>query len=229
MAEMSTPNKATATADQLPGQAFRSFVTLFLLIHLFCVIISLSSVNVASALQIKLLDTLKPYTQLLRIDLNSTRYHFTYADDHEQSHSIEIEFLDGPRQGETVSLPDVGIRGSLRRRRFQTLAQVMAYGASDGNDANLAEFAKALGANSLQDQTEGAVLVRCRRHRTQPRNLQVATKDNPRDPFDEAYYTTVYEARVWKDKSGRVNVLKMSATGEVAPLTKEGAKNGASN
>jgi hypothetical protein len=194
----------------LPSPVVRTLASLAIFIHLFCVLVVLSSNFAPSALQDRLVQILAPYTRTLNLDPNFTPFHLTTGSAEDDFHLIEVETVEG----EKVEFPGGGWHGSFAYRRYPTVAHVMAYSAAADSDQETAELAKSFGGHVLARAGAKRAVVRCVRHRTQPRTL---LGTDPDDPLASSYYSTVYEADVWRDPHAGVQVLKRSAKGQVAP------------
>jgi len=81
------------------GDAFRSVVSLILVVHLFCVAVALTSNLAPSPLQERLVTVLAPYLQLVNLDLNYTPYYLTHETSLDTDHWIEVL----PRPNDTDS------------------------------------------------------------------------------------------------------------------------------
>jgi hypothetical protein len=197
-------------ARPLPSQTFRTIVSLAIFIHLFCLFVVLSSNFAPSALQDRLVQIFAPYARTLNLDPNFTAYHLTTGSPEDDFHLIEVETVEG----QTMSFPPAGWHGGFAYRRYPSVAHVMAFSAAAEIDQATAELAKAFGDHVLAGTGSTRGVVRCRRHRTQPRIL---SGSDPDDPLAAEYYATLYEADVWRDQRAGVQVLKRSAKGQVAP------------
>ncbi len=200
-----------------PDGNVRSIVSLLLFVHVFCLFVALSGNYYLSPLQIRLLNALGPYVQLFKLKPTAP-YHLTDASELSDDHFIEVEVTAGAQQGEILRLPESAVRGNSAKRRFNLLAKTMGATSYLGAEQNTAAFARAIGAHALNEGNNQEVVVRCRRYQPQPRQMDPAAAATPADPTAEAYLTTAYEARVWRDRSGQVQLLKIEEKKVVAPL-----------
>jgi hypothetical protein len=124
----------------------------------------------------------------------------------------------GPQKGQVIRLPDGPVGGNLAQRRFEFFARTVGATAYLGAEHNTAAFAKTVGARVLAKGNNEEVVVRCRHRRPQQRLLDTTNAATPADPTAPEYLTTAYEARVWRDRSGQVQLLKIEEKKVVAPL-----------
>jgi hypothetical protein len=198
-------------APTLPSPLVRTLASLAIFIHLFCVLVVLSSNFAPSALQDRLVQVFAPYTRTLNLDPNFTPFHLTTGTPEDDFHLIEVETAEG----QTTRFPADGWHVSPAYHRYPRVAHVMAFSASAEMDQATAELAKSFGDHVLATTGSQRAIVRCKRHRTQPRIL---SGSDPGDPLAPAYYSTLYEADVWIDSQAGAQVLKRSSKAEVAPL-----------
>ena len=210
-------------APEPNGAAWHTIVSLLLVMHWFCVFVVLSANFFRSALQEDLVRVLRPYTRLLNFDPNFTRFYLTHGSEDDDDHFIEVVSPDAPNEPVARYPQRDRWRGSEPRRRYQTLASVIAFFASREDDATCAEMAKVIGAAVMSRENLSRAVVRCRWHRAQPLELDRADGTNPADPDAPAYFDTVYEADVWVAEDGSTQVLKKSSRREVAPATRNGS------
>jgi hypothetical protein len=202
------------------SETTRTIVSLLLFVHLFCLFVVLSANLVPSPLQRQLVSAVATYARLLNFDPNFTRYHLTHGVEDDDDHFVEVSLAESP-DAPLARLPAVGLRSGLRSRRYQTLAAALAFYASREVDSVSAEFAKAIGAYVIRQHNASRVVVRCRWHRSLPLAPEQQGASGSSDPFDASLYETVYEADVWLEPDGSVQVLKKSSPREVAPAVRE--------
>ena len=222
------------------GDAFRSVVSLILVVHLFCVVVALGSNLAPSPLQERLVTVLAPYLQLVNLDLNYTPYYLTHETALDTDHWIEVlpseakadaeaQLREADRPGAEVptdadieddawlNLTDKGLRGGDRRHRYQRYAKIMdIYADREDFSGTIAERAvlyasSRLGIDSIQ--------IRCRRLELQTPEALRPGSNAPRDPFDPSYVRTAYDADVLRLPSGAIMLNRREAAGEVAPPT----------
>ncbi|MBW3596558.1 MAG: hypothetical protein KY475_04700 [Planctomycetes bacterium] len=217
MARKHEPPPSPAAA---PGSAARTIVSLLLFVHLVCLFVALASNYLMSPMQIRLLNVLAPYIQFFKIQPTAP-YHLTDGTEISHDHVLEVEVTAGPQKGEIVRLPEGGVSGWAPRQREQTLARTVAVTSYFGAEQNTAALAKALGTRMLDLGENEEVVVRCFRRQPQERLFDATSAATPADPSDDAYLNAVYEARVWRDQYGQVQLLKIEEREVVAPLEKQ--------
>lgn len=209
------------------NSTFRSVVSLFLLIHLICVGIVLSSNFRRSRLQSDLVRVFAPYTQFLHFDPDFTPYFYTLGRVQDDDAWLTVDLYASADQPvsaqspiQSVKLPDGGSNLLGNRRRYFRLAQYVALNADqeNENDDATGEIARSVGARLMRESQAKRSVVRCTRRFSQPFNLATLNPGFPPErPTDRAYEQTVYEADVWMDEDNQVQVLKRASRAEVAP------------
>jgi hypothetical protein len=80
------------------------------------------------------------------------------------------------------------------------------------------EIARAVGARLMREHSARRAVVRCTRRLSQPLDLSTLFAGfPPDDPAAAAYDQMLYEADVWIDEDGDVQVQKRVAAAEAAP------------
>lgn len=217
------------SADESPGVG-RSLTSLGLTIHLFCVgvVLAASCPNFRrSALQNRLVALFAPYTQFFYFDPDFTPYYYTLGRPVDDDTWLVIELypladkpVDQQSPIATLRLPDGEGRLSLRRRQAMQLARLLALHADPEveNEDLTSEIARAAGSFGMRQAKAQRAVVRCVRRMSQPFELAALNPGFPPDrPSDPAYDVTVYEADVWIDEDGEVQVLRRASRAEVAP------------
>jgi hypothetical protein len=200
-----------------PGGTARSIVSLALFLHLFCLFIALTSNYYLSPLQIALVNTVGPYVQLFKLKPTAP-YHLTDGTELSDDHYIEVEVVAGPQQGEVIRLPEAKVGASPAARRGEVFARTIGATAYMGADPNTAALAKAVGARVLREGENEEVIVRLNRLQPQQRLLDRTNPATPVDPTAKEYVNATYQARVWRDRMGQVQLLKIEEKKVVAPL-----------
>lgn len=208
----------------------RSLASLALTIHLFCVgvVLAASCPNFRrSALQNRLVALFAPYTQLLYFDPDFTPYYYTLGRPVDDDTWLVIDLypsadkpVDQQSPIKTLRLPDGEGRLSLRRRQAMHLARLLALHADPEveNEDLTSEIARAAGSFGMRQANAARAVVRCMRRLSQPFDLAALNPGFPPDrPTDPAYDVTVYEADVWRDEDGEIQVLRRASRAEVAP------------
>jgi hypothetical protein len=200
-----------------PGWTARTIVSLVLFIHLFCLFVALASNYYLSPLQIALVNAVGPYVQLVKLKPTAP-YHLTDSTEMSDDHFIEVEVVAGPQQGEKVRFPESKVGASPVGRRAEFFARTIAATGYMGAEPNTAALAKAAGAHVLAEGDNEEVIVRIKRIQPQERVLDSTNPATPADPSAEPYISATYQARVWRDRMGQVQLLKIEETKVVAPL-----------
>jgi hypothetical protein len=214
----SQPNDdPSPAAEGYPSSTVRSIASLVLFIHLFCLFLALTSNYYLSPLQIALVNAVGPYVQLTKLKPTAP-YHLTDGSELSDDHYLEVEIVAGPQAGEIVRLPESTVGGSPLGRRGEFFARTIGATTYLGADPNTATLAKAAGAHILAEGGNEEVIVRVKRLRPQDRVLDRTNPATPADPTAEAYVNTAYQARVWRDRMGQVQLLKIEEKKVVAPL-----------
>jgi len=218
-----TRNKKIAIVDtQGLSEKTRSLVTLFLVLHLFCVFVALSASVSPSSLQTRILTVLRPYTRLANLEVPFAKYYITYAAEPDTDHRLELlppeASPDDPSSW--YVMPDAGLRGSDRYLRYQRLGEVVA----DFSDADeiTSRVATAAAVSYRERFGELPKTFRCRQHRLQPMASITGGRAEERDPFFEGYFVTPYQADIIAFDDGTVVTHRRSAEGQEArPASEE--------
>lgn len=150
----------------------------------------------------------------LAISVTGSPYYIHSGEPFSDDHLLMIELTEGERAGETVTINDQFASGSQAQQRLRLLAIYIALQVRIGEDAPPAQFAKSLAAHTFQESGATRGVFRLRRHMFQPMDLAAGAAE---DADDASYFETVYEADVWLDRDGQVQVLKRSSLEHVAP------------
>lgn len=222
--ELGMAKTPASTPSEPSGDSpLHAVISVFLVVHLFCVFVALSANWSSSQLQQRLLGVLRPYLQLLNFDPNLTPYHLTHATIDDVDHRLEI--LPAGRSVENdrdwTVLPEGGFRGAPSYKRLQRFAKTIAVLAEQENDDATAELARSTGAWAQHQRGVTPRQVRVRKHLLQTREAAFAGTATARDPNDASYFTTAYAANVLVDARGNVAVVKVSGRRDTALPTAE--------
>jgi len=201
---------------ELRDPLWRSFVSLVLLVHLLCIAFVYSANVNPSRLQVRLAGVLAPYTQLLHLDPGGARLQFTDGSERSDDHVVTVarKLSDGSAsQADAVRLPADEPRLSGERRRLLTIAGEMADYVE--RDDLIAHFAKAIGASVMRQKEWDHVIVTVAHQGAQPLDDDVVPEDRSTD-------YVVYEAEVWTDEDGELQVQKLQTGLNVAPTAQGG-------
>ncbi|MBS0208568.1 MAG: hypothetical protein JSS27_06390 [Planctomycetes bacterium] len=211
-----TQSASAPTLGLSPGA--RTVASLLLFLHLFCIVVGMTSNQVASLLEDGLrrqVPGLRAYLQTLLLDFS---YAFTYtytpsdAPDADTQCWVDFELTmpDGSTRNEVV--PPENIRSRLRSRRYERLAFQSVNWAFAQHQVLESAFPRTL-ARALVNETGatgGKLSVRWR---------QRGPIGN--DPFvpPAPQVRTAYEARILVDPDNRsqVDLFKIESAAEVAP------------
>jgi hypothetical protein len=205
--------------ESLPAPTVRTIVSLLLFIHLFCVVLSLTSNLVRSTLQSRVLRVLAPYTDLLNINLDFTPYYLTHGPQITVDDRIELlpEGKDPQNPEDWLVLPDVGSKAGERYKRYQRLATLMAMRSQDDVVSTIASD---VAQNTIVQSKVPLSKVRIRRHMLMyPRAYPPRDRRQPDNAFHPDLFQTSYTANVVFDEDlGKASVVKQTeAKGHSAP------------
>ena len=224
------PNDPASPADsELPSEGRRTVISFLLFVHLFALGVAIAS-NAAPVSplrrQLREVPFIRPYLQLLYMDLGYN-FHLTYSEEYDTDHFFELELsrknTSGPETTKIV-LPPSGLRPPIRRGRYHNLALNAA--RLEGDDQFESLLPKAIAKRLLAEAhvTEGNHRIRCRRHYLLTRAMVGSTDPEVRDPFALERYATVYEADVFFDDQGELQIVKTASATETAPVNASGGR-----
>ena len=226
MARKSRDERSADDSATPSDETVRSLVTLFLVLHLFCLFVAFWSSVSPSPLQVRLLSVIRPYTRLLNFELPYSQYNLTHATDIDVDHRIEVlaaEKEETDLKGWIV-LPDAGSRAGERYKRYQRFARQMArYNQLSSVFPDMAALASKLAqdtaANFVHQREIKPKEIRCRQHFLQPMDAITSGTKDERNPNSATFLRIPYAANVIVDDRGNVNVVKIDTAAEVAPPT----------
>lgn len=221
------PRPATKSDPPSDGATLRGVISLLICIHLFCVAVVLAANFRRSPLQGRLVSIFSGYTKLLHLDPEFTPYYYTLGRPSDDDSWLVIDLYPSAEQPvaqqesvKTVRLPESGSNWFENRKRGFQLAKLLASNAEPGteNDDLTGEIARSVGGWAMRTTGNHRAVVRCVRRMSQPLDLAALNPGFPPDrPADAAYDSTIYEADVWTDEDGQVQLLKKASRAEVAP------------
>lgn len=178
----------------------RTFASLLLFVHLFCVAVVLSSNFIPSALQQRLVEVVAPYTKTLHLDPNFVPFQLTSGQDGlSRLHQWQVVDQNGKV---THRFPDEQPRFGFQRLRHDMFARVGGYYAMDESLDDEVAATMARDIARFVFNTDGSAKqfsVRCVRY-VEDADPSIANTDS----FATA---ELYVADAWQSKSG-INVLK---------------------
>jgi hypothetical protein len=224
----SAPQPENDTATQSPNPTLRSVLSLVIVIHFVCVLTVLGSTYRRSRLQARLVGLFGPYTQLLAFDPGFfTPYYYTQGRTSDDDAIIAVDLyadadkaVDEQQPLASVSLPGGGSPWLADRRRAIALARQMAVYADPEVEADAlsGEIARAVASRLMHEHSARRAVVRCTRRLSQPLDLATLFPGfPPNEPTASQYDTLLYQADVWLDEDGEVQVQKRVAAAEAAP------------
>jgi hypothetical protein len=167
------------------------------------------------------------YTKLLHFDPEFTPYYDTLGRPNDDDTWLVIDLYPSAelpvaqqQAVKTVRLPEGGSNWFDNRKRAFQLAKLVANAAEPGNENDdlTGEIARSVGGWAMRTTDNHRAVVRCVRRMSQPFDLATLNPGMPQDrPTDSAYDNTIYEADVWTDEDGQVQLLKRASRAEVAP------------
>ena len=218
---MPRPSNEISSRHGAIPDSWRTVVSLLLFMHLFCVlIVVLTFQGVLSPFLARLKSSLRPYTQTFALDPELIPFYLTDASRMSVDHFIEVD-VDSQDQ---APLRIEGAAGWLSRagecgRRYERLAAVLSFLGEQGDDGvNL--IAKDIANHVMKQEKVDKVVVRSRRHLLQPTRALQSGNLASRDPNDKQYFRTPYQTRAFRTDDDKINLLKMTAPGEAAPVGK---------
>ena len=213
-----TSSRHNESPAELPANV-RTIISLVLFVHLFAVVLAIAT-NFGPLSELRgglRVNFLMRYLQLLNMD-SAYNFHYMYGDPLDFDQMIEVELGGGEsEEARTVQLPESGLGNGLRRRRYEQLAQSVAEQAGNEDTEHILPGAIATHLMSEYDTSE--LNFRCRTHFGQSSEDAGALDPAQADPFDERYYQTMYEARIWLDDVGELQFLKSETSQSAAPAT----------
>ncbi|HEY2415029.1 MAG TPA: hypothetical protein VGI40_22485 [Pirellulaceae bacterium] len=221
------PRPATKSDTPNDGATLRGVLSLLICIHLFCVAVVLAANFRRSPLQGRLVSIFSGYTKLLHFDPEFTPYYYTLGRPSDDDTWLVIDLYPSAEQPvaqqqsvKTVRLPEGGSNWFDNRKRAFQLARLVATSAEPGNENDdlTGEIARSVGGWAMRTTGNHRAVVRCVRRMSQSLDLAALNPGFPADrPTDPAYDSTIYEADVWTDEDGQVQLLKRASRAEVAP------------
>ena len=223
---------ASATSSPSPPQSSPalSVLSLAIFVHLTCVFVVLGSNLQRSPLQARLVSLFAVYTKFFNFDPDFTPYYLVSGRDLNDLlidddavlvldlYADAFEPLANQKRIRTVTLPDRGSPFLPGHRRYITFAKMTAFHAATEADDITGELAKVVGRRVMRENGAQRAVFRAVRRSSQPLTLEeVRQMGLPENATASQYDTTVYEADVWFDDEGLVQVVKRAARGEVAP------------
>lgn len=207
----------------LLSESTRTYVSLALFMHLFCVLAVLSGNFYPSSLQSRLSKTVGVYTQTLHLDPGWVPFQLTDAEsglaDAYRWQIVETTANGSSRVVREFPGAEQPARGGFRRLRHEAFARLAASYAADEmlDDEVCATMARALARYYFSLQPLGGdapsstrLVVRCVSSDFVEDSALDATDAGDSSP-------AIYEADAWLSESGKLNVLKRMEARRTAP------------
>jgi hypothetical protein len=216
----------------MPSETVRALVSLWLLFHLFGVVLALTTNPNALALPsspivdspfnsklqaaIKSTPILSQYMYALWLDIPHD-YWLTYGDFTDADHVVELNLIFPDGHKEQRQFPPQDSSGEQRERYSALARRLAAQFYSDAPDNSLLA---SIGQDLLQQTGASEMQVQIRRH--SPLNIDDAAASEPgqHDPNNPRTYTTIFNGSVTVNSLGKGEVHDLGqAARDVAPVT----------
>jgi len=199
----------------------RSWVSLLLFVHLFAVLVAVTTYSRPSGLQVQLHDLFAPYLRNLHMtalpaSYPFARFYLTHALPTDVDFTCSVDLTNKDGSVETVSIPASGLWPLVRLRRYQALANAAGtLSEGEANEDLASILPKAIAGSILQARGASEGTVRCRAHYLPEMEALAGNEAAIRTALEN--YRDVYQAQVFVTSTG-VELLKKSTTLEVAPV-----------
>lgn len=206
-------SESSPESAEHPTASWQPLVSLAICIHLFFVVIAMVSSYGRSELSARVLDKFGFYTQFLNLDLNlnTAPYYLTHAAESDVDHRIELLLENDDSWS---SLKPRRFAGAESYRRFQRLGRYWGLMSEDASRS--AVLARGIAEHTLQQRDVPIRRIRVRRHLLQDWQVADEGTADERDPDSDLYFRTPYMVDCIADAQGRVDVVKVESTSQVA-------------
>jgi hypothetical protein len=207
----------------------RSAASLVIFMHLFALVVAVTTYTQPSVLQQRLHELFSPYLRTLHltaypVNYPFARYHLTHALPTDVDYSVQVDLKGADGQAETVAVPASGLQPWVRYRRYQALANATGTLADEeANEDFSGILPRAVAGAILRSRGATQGLVRCRAHYLPELEAMAEVAAGRREPLEN--FSNTYEAQVFLSGDS-IELLKKSRTLDVAPV--EGSRNRAS-
>lgn len=199
----------------------RTWVSLLLFVHLFALVVAVTTYARPSGLQEQLHALFDRYLRNLHMTASPisypfARYHLTHATPSDVDFAVEVEIAGQGGAIEKIVIPAPDMQPLVRRRRYQALANAAGTLATgETNEEYTSVLPRAIAGSILKQRGATQGTVRCRAHFL-PEIEAMGEVDAGRRAALENY-RDIYEAQVFVNATG-IELLKKSTTLEVAPV-----------
>ena len=213
-----TPLHAAREPSSGSSSPAQTLISIWLVIHLFCIAVALTSNVAPSVLQVRLWDVLAIYTRTLNFDLNFTPYELTHAGPDDVDHRIEVlpANADPAVSANWIVVGMDGFRAADGYKRFQRLAKVTAFLVDSDRDEAAAEVALHVAKYQLHHAGVVPAKIRIRKHWLQSRDVFRNGTPAQRDPDAESYFEVVYQANAIVFDDNTISIVKDEEASQVA-------------
>jgi len=222
------PDRPSASAPTWSSET-RTWVSLVLFVHLFVLVVAMTSYTRPSALQLRLHNLFAPYLRNLHLTALPVSYpfarlHLSHATETDADFAVQVDVAGADGKNQTVTLPPDGLWPLVRFRRYQDLANATGTLASgEPGDAVTNVLPKVVGGAILREHGATGGVIR----------VEALGLPDPENAVSLAAIakaarervTNVYEAQVIVTPSS-VELLRKSTTLEVAPVEPAGRSKG---
>ena len=198
----------------------RSAASLLLFIHLFAVIVAVTTYTQPSLLQRRLHELCDLYVRNLHLSAYPVtypfaRFHLTHANPTDVDFSCEMTIDSAGPDAAPIVIPPPGLQPLVRYRRYQALANATGTLAEDALDDGAAGILpRAIGGSILKRRDAAQGEFRVRAHYLPEIDDMATVESGDRAPLEN--YSNTYEAQVFVS-GDKVEILRRSSTLEVAP------------
>jgi hypothetical protein len=155
----------------------------------------------------------------LNFDLNYTPFHLTHGPAETADARIELLPVGLPAEDPAswIVLPDRGVRGGERYRRYQRLGSALAFfgGPPQNDHESAAWLARGVATHMWKQEGFEPLQIRCRRHT--PQSLEaVEGSPDQRDPWHVSHFQEDYRANTVVIRN-EIQVIRVEEASQVAP------------
>jgi hypothetical protein len=203
----------------------RTWVSMLLFVHLFAVVIAVTTYTRPSLLQERIHTLFQPYLRNLHLSpfpvtYPFARFHLTHGNESDIDFSIEVDVPETDGSNRTVTIPPQTLQPLVRYRRYQALANAagtLAVGEVPSDASGV--LPKAIAGSVLRRAGATGGLVRIKGFALA--ELDSSAAITPYASAEPPVIRDIYDAQVIVTPTS-IELLRKAATLEVAPV--EGAR-----